>query len=406
MPKYFYIAKSSKGEEKSGVVEIKNVRELARTLKEQGFILIRADLEKEKAKEGKFDISLPFFGGVSFTEKMMFTRNLQVMISAGLSLPRSLKTLTEQSKSKKLKKTLLKIREEIIKGRNFSECLEEYPDIFSELFQNMIKVGEESGTLDKSLTVLAQQMEREHELKSKIKGALMYPAVIVCAMIGIGVLMLVMVVPQLGKTFEELGIELPVTTRLVIGLGTFFAENFLLTILIIIVIFVFFWFLSRIKRGKRIIDSLFLKIPIISALLKKTNSAYTVRTLSSLMAAGIPIVRSLEIVAGVLGNIYYKEAILTVAEKVKKGGKLSEALSAYKNLYPLIVFQMIQVGEETGESSKILAKLAEFFEEEVGNATKNLVSVIEPVLMLLIGGAVGFFAISMVQPMYSMLGAF
>jgi type IV pilus assembly protein PilC len=410
MPKYIFTAKSLKGEEKSGVEEAKDKRQLAKTLRKQGFILIKAILEKEKPKKGPphqiFGVgALPFLSGVSLTEKMMFTRNLQVMIASGLPLPRALETLSLQAKSKKFKKALLSIREEIVKGKNFSESLTKYPDIFSELFQNMIKVGEESGTLDKSLEVLTRQMEREYELKSKIKGALMYPAVIVCAMIGIGILMLIMVVPKLAETFEELKIELPVTTRLVISLGTFLAEKWYLAILILVALIFLFGLILKTKGGKKTIDTLFLKLPIISPLLKKTNSAYTVRTLSSLIAAGVPIVRALEIVSGILGNIYYKTAILTAAEKVRKGEKLSIALAPYKDIYPLIVFQMIKVGEETGETSKILAKLADFFEEEVGNATKNLASVIEPVLMLLIGAAVGFFAISMIQPMYSMLGA-
>jgi type IV pilus assembly protein PilC len=159
------------------------------------------------------------------------------------------------------------------------------------------------------------------------------------------------------------------------------------------------------KRGKEIIDAITLKIPIISPLIKKTNSAHTVRTLSSLIAAGVPIVSSLNIVAGILGNIHYKTALLQAAEKVKKGEKLSDAMAPYKEIYPLIVMQMIKVGEETGETSDILAKLAIFFEEEIGYATKNLTSVIEPILMIIVGGAIGFFAISMIQPMYSMLEA-
>ncbi len=405
MPKYSFTAKSLEGEEQSGITEATNIQALAKTLKQQGFILIRAEPAKEK-KEKRLELSLPFLERVSLTEKMMFTRNLQVMIASGLPLPRALNTLFEQAKSQKLKKALLDIREKVVKGKNFSETLKDHPDIFSELFRNMIKVGEESGTLEKVLTVLTQQMEREHELKSKVQGALMYPAVIILAMVGIGVLMLVMVIPQLGETFEELEIDLPVTTKLVIGLGTFLAEKWYLAIIIIIALFLLFWMASKSKVGKKIIDTLLLKFPVISVLIKKTNSAYTVRTLSSLIASGIPIVRSLEITAGVLGNVYYKEAIQEAAIKVKKGGKLSEALKTCKDIYPLVVFQMIEVGEETGESSKILAKLADFFEDEVGNATKNLASVIEPVLMIIIGVVIGFFAISMVQPMYSMLGAF
>ena len=406
MPKYFYIAKSLKGEEKSsGVMEARDTHQLAETLKNQGFILIKAEPEKGGLGKKKFQFSIPFFGGVSLTEKMMFTRNLQVMISAGLPLPRSLETLALQSKSKVFKKALLEIKEEITKGKSFSETLAKYPNIFSELFQSMIRVGEESGTSEDVLKVLTRQMEREHELRSKIQGALMYPAVIILAMVGIGIMMLIMVVPQLASTFKELEIELPVTTKIVIGLGTFLSEKWFLVIPIIIGFSFLFWIILKTQTGKKIIDTLFLKLPIISPLIKKTNSASTVRTLSSLIASGVPIVKSLEIVSGTLGNMYYKNAVLAAAQIVRKGGKLSEALSSYQDIYPPIVFQMIQVGEETGETSNILSKLADFFEEEVANATKNLTSVIEPVLMLIVGGVIGFFAISMVQPMYSMLEA-
>jgi len=225
------------------------------------------------------------------------------------------------------------------------------------------------------------------------------------AMVGIGIMMLIMVVPQLASTFKELEIELPVTTKIVIGLGTFLSEKWFLVIPIIIGFSFLFWIILKTQTGKKIIDTLFLKLPIISPLIKKTNSASTVRTLSSLIASGVPIVKSLEIVSGTLGNMYYKNAVLAAAQIVRKGGKLSEALSVYQDIYPPIVFQMIQVGEETGETSSILSKLADFFETEVTNATQNMASLIEPVLMLIIGGAIGFFAISMVQPMYSMLGA-
>jgi len=403
MPKYFYTAQSLKRGGKTDVLEAKDIHQLAEKLRKQGFILIRAETEKErKTRKNKFNILLSF-GGVSLTEKLFFTRNLAVMIAAGFPLPRALDTLSSQAKSEKLKKTLLDIKEEIIKGKNFSESLGKYPNIFSELFRNMIKVGEEAGNLEDVLKILAFQMEREHELSSKIKGAMIYPAVIICAMLGVGILMLVMVVPQLTKTFKQLDIELPATTRFVIGLGDFLVQKWYLVILIVIFLVLFFWRLLKIKKGKRFLDALLLKMPIISPIIKKSNSAATVRNLASLISSGVPIVRSLEIVSGTLGNIYYKEAIVEATKKVKKGEKLSEALKPYGNIYPLTVVQMIAVGEETGETSKILSQLADFFEEEVTRITQNLASVIEPVIMLIIGAAVGFFAISMVQPMYSML---
>jgi len=405
MPKYFYIAKSLKGEEKSGILEAKNEKELAKILRQEGYLLIRSESEERELKKRKFGISLPFFGGVSLSEKMIFTRNLKVMIKAGIPLPRALKTLSGLTKSKKFEKAILGIMEEIMKGKSFSDTLAKYPDIFSDIFQSMVKVGEEAGTLEEVLGTLTLQMERQNEMKSKIIGALIYPAVIIMAMLGIGFLMLIMVVPQLAKTFDELGAELPPTTKVIIFIGTFLANYWYLLPLIILVLVILLRRILKTKSGKRIFDTLTLKIPIVSSLIKKTNSASMVRTLSSLITAGVPIVRSLEIISGAMGNIFYKEAIIDATERVRKGSKLSEVLMKYENIFSSLVIQMIAVGEETGQTSDILGNLADFYEEEVTNSAKNLTSAIEPIIMLIIGGAVGFFAISMIQPMYGMLGS-
>jgi len=406
MPKYFFTAKSQQGKEYSDTREAKDEKELARILRQEGYVLISATPEKLKKSRGfrswLADLS---FGGVSLKDKIIFTRNLKVMISAGVSLPKALKTLAEQTKNKKLKNALIEIAERIIKGENFSDSLSHHPSIFSNLFYNMVKVGEESGTLEKNLDILTRQMEREYTLRSKIKEAMMYPSVIIVAMIGIAIMMLIIVVPKLAKTFEELGAELPLTTKIVIGLGTFLAEKWYLAALILIVLIILFRLVLKIKSGKKLLDTLTLKIPIVSPIIKKTNAAHTVRTLSSLIAAGVPLVRSLEIISETMSNFHYKKAIITITEKVKKGEKLSQTLRPYHDLYPLTVVQMMEVGEETGETSNILAKLGDFFEDEVSRATKNLTTIIEPVLMLVIGGIVGFFAVSMVQPMYSMLSA-
>ena len=401
--RYHYTAKSFSGEGKSGILEAKDEHQLASILRQEGYILISANLEKAERK--RFEFSLPFFGGVSLIEKMMFTRNLRIMIAAGISLPRALETLASQSKSKSFKKALLDIANQITKGKSFSDSLTSHLDIFSELFVSMVKVGEEAGTLEEVLKVLTNQMEREYELKSRVKGAMIYPAIIISAMIGIGILMLIVVIPKLAETFKELNIELPPTTRFVIFLGTFLAQKWYLVLLIGLFLAILLRFILKTKVGKRMADFLFLKIPIISPIIQKTNSAYTVRTLSSLITSGVPIVRSLEIVSGASENIYFQEAMAKASKEVKKGSKLSDALRPYQGLYPPTVIQMIEVGEETGETSTILAKLADFYEEEVANATKNLSAVIEPVLMLLIGAAVGFFAVSMIQPIYGMLGA-
>ncbi len=403
MPKYFYVAKSVGGEEKAGEIEAKDEHQLAKTLHQEGYVLISVKTAKEK-KQISFAISLPFLNGVSLKEKLFFTRNLKVMISAGISLPRSLRTLAEVSGNKTFKKVLLEIIEEINKGQSFSGTLAKYPKIFSNLFCNLIKAGEESGTMEESLKNLTLQMERQNDLRSKIIGAMMYPAVIVAAVLGIGVLMLVMVIPKLAETFRDLGSELPLTTKIVMGLGDFMVQKWYLVILIIIIFIAATRIILGTKSGKRAFDRLSLKIPIIAPLVQKTNAAYTTRTIGSLLASGVPVMTALETTSGVLGNIYFREALIKSAEKVRKGEKLSAALKSFGSLYPPVVIQMLEVGEETGETSDILQKLADFFEEEVTNTTKNMSSIIEPILMLFIGGAVGFFAVSMLQPIYGVMG--
>jgi type IV pilus assembly protein PilC len=404
VPRYFYTAKTKTGETFTGAEEARDEHELARILRQKDLILISAFLEEEKIKK-RYEIDLSQYLGVSLTEKLIFTRNFQVMVAAGISLPRALTTLANQTKNQKFKKTLNSVAEEVTRGKSLSEALAKFPEIFPELYISMVKVGEEAGNLEEVLKVLAQQMERVHELKSRVKGAMLYPAIIICAMIGIGILMLIMVVPKLASTFAELGIELPLTTRMVISVGLFLSKKWFLVPFLAIGAFFFLRMILKTGAGKEAFDTLFLKIPIIAPIVKKTNTAYTARTLSSLISAGVPIVRALEVTSGALGNVFFKRAIRDASEKVKKGGKLSEALVPYQNIYPPILTQMIAVGEETGQTSEVLAKLANFFEEEVGRATKNLSAVIEPLLMIIIGGIVGFFAISMIQPMYSMLGA-
>ena len=406
MPKYSFTAKSQKGETYSGNREAKDELDLARTLRQEGYVLISAIAEnRDRPLMGLslFSSIFSFLGGVPSKEKMIFARNIKVMIGAGVPLPKTLETLSRQTKSKQLIKALLGIKNEVVRGKSFSEALSGYPKIFSEFFINMVKVGEESGTLENNIAILVRQMEREQDLKSKIQSALMYPAVIIFAMVGIGILMLITVVPKLSETFEDLGVELPLATKIVIGFASFLTERWYVAIFILSVFLLLAQAGIKTKAGKKIFGSLSLKIPVISPIVKKTNSAYMVRTLSALMSAGVPLVRSLEIISNTMGNFHYKKAVSQAIEAVKKGGKLSEGLKPYRELFSLTVIQMIEVGEETGESSDVLEKLGDFFEEEVAVATKNLASIIEPILMLVIGATVGFFAISMIQPMYSML---
>lgn len=403
MPKYSFVAKSLKGETKTGTAEAPSVSQLAENLRKEGFFLVKAELEEKKERK-KFRFSLPSFR-VPLTEKIFFTRNLQVMVASGMPLTRALSSLSQQVKNRRFRIALEKITEMIVRGSKLSDALLNYPDIFSEFYQNMIKVAEEAGNLEEVLGTLASHLERENEIKSKIKGAMVYPIVVISAMILIGILMLILVVPNLSKTFEELEVELPTTTKIVITLGNFLAKKWYFLFLGIIFFLFLFSRFYRLKVGKKIVGTILLKMPIFSDLIKKSNSASTARGLSSLLSAGVSLPRAIEITANTLDNIFYKEALMESVEKVKKGEKLSVCLKPYQKIYPLTLISMIEVGEETGETSSVLEKLAQFYEDEVSNAAKNLASAIEPILLLIVGGVVGFFAVSMVQPMYSMLEA-
>ncbi len=404
MPIYYYTAKSIKGEDKSGVLEAESKGEIARILRQEGYILISANSKKEITRT-KIEINfLNKLKRIPLKEKLFFIKNLKLMISVGVSLVKILKLLAEQSKNIKFKNVLLEVEKNVSQGKNFSDALSMHPSVFSELFCNMIKVGEESGTLEEVLSNLTIQMEREYNLRSKIKGAMVYPIVIFCTMIGIGILMMIIVVPQLAETFKELEIVLPLSTRIIIGIGDFLAQNLVFIISLILIAPFLLKSFFKIKKIKKIIDGIFLKIPGISSFIKKINIAFTTRTLGSLIASGVPIVKSLEILSQTLENFYFKQAIIQVAKDVQRGISFSKALKPYQNLYFPIIIQGVEVGEETGETSSILSHLAVFYEEEISDILKNLSSIIEPVLMVVIGVAVGFFAVSMIQPMFGMLG--
>ncbi|MBU4204715.1 type II secretion system F family protein [Patescibacteria group bacterium] len=403
MPRYSYIAKDFKGKIKSGILEAENESALTQILKDKGYFLIKTDTGTIPKK--RFEIHLPFFNHISLVEKLMFTNNLQLMVSAGVSLPRAIRILSEHTENKKFKKILWEISEKITKGNNLSESLLDYPNVFPEIFFRMIEVGEESGTLEKVLDILAKQMEKDHELKSRVRGAMIYPAVVFSFMFVIGIVMMIMVVPKFSEMFNSLGITLPLTTQILIFVGNLLANYWYTLPIIFCLLFLFLRFALKTNSGKLFWDKWSLKIPIIGGIIKKTNTTQTVRTLGSLIASGMPIVRSLEIVSKTLGNIYYKKAIAETGEKVKKGSSLAAALQQYKNLYPQLVIQITEIGEETGKTSVVLGKIAEFFEKDIDNITKNFSSIIEPFLIIFIGLAVGFFALSIIQPLYSMLGA-
>jgi len=406
MPNFIYTSKNKRGETQIGHLESKDKHELASLLRNQGLVLVSAEIAGVEKSVSYFNIKkiVQKLGHISLVEKMMFSRHLSVMIKAGLSLSQALKVLARQTKSPKFSKVINQIEDGIRQGKSFSESLVQHPKVFDNLFVSMVQVGETSGNLNEVLEILAEQMKKNHELVSRVKGAMVYPVVIIVAMIGIGVLMMILVVPQLTSVFSELNIELPLSTRIIIGLSNFLKDNLILTLIGLVLLIILIRFIIKIKKVKSILDKIFLHLPIFGPLIQKINSARFARTFSSLIESGVPIVKSLKIVSETLGNVHFKKALLDSAQQVQRGEALSIALRKYENLYMPMVTQMISVGEETGNISGVLKSLADFYEEEIDNTTKNLSAVLEPVIMIVVGAAVAFFAVSMIQPMYSMMG--
>jgi len=268
----------------------------------------------------------------------------------------------------------------------------------------MVKAGEESGRLAGALRTVALQMEQSYQLKRKIRGALMYPTIVITAMVIVGILMLIFVVPTLTQTFKELNIDLPLSTRIVIAVSDILSRYSIMSLTALVAVIVGLVAFSRTKNGRKAWSTTVLHLPIISTLVKETNAARTARTLSSLLSSGVDVVSALKITGDVLQNTRYRDIIREAEKKIQKGEQVSGTFTAHEDLYPPMVGEMVAVGEETGKLPDMLLQIAEFFEGEVAQKTKDLSTIIEPLLMIVIGIVVGFFAVSMISPTYSLVG--
>jgi type IV pilus assembly protein PilC len=342
---------------------------------------------------------------VPLKEKLFFVQNLSIMLKAGVPLSSSLITLAKQTDNKYFRLILKQISKEVEQGISFAASLKKQQKIFGELFIHMIEAGEVSGKLEEVLGQLHTQLKKQYELMSKVKGAMTYPAVIILAMGGIGTFMMIYVVPKITAMFKELNAELPLPTKIIIGLSDFIAAHGILVGLTLIAIIALLIKILRTRKGKYIFEILLLNTPIIAPIIKKINLAGFARTISSLLKTDIMIIKTFQITGSVLGNLHYREALLEMAEKIKKGGQINEVVSNYPKLFSPIVCQMIAVGEQTGELDNILEELALFYESEVDQTMTNLPSIIEPILILILGISVGLIAVAIVMPMYSITQA-
>lgn len=384
-----------------GVKEAPDKFTVAKEIRDDGGIPI--SIIPNKSNEPSSILKIQIFNKIKLEEKIIFVNNLSGMLSAGLSLTRALTVLVKQSTNLRMVKVLNSLISDINKGGTLSSGMKKFPKVFSTVFVSMILSGEESGGLPRVLKELGISMKKTYDLNKKIKGAMIYPSIIIGTIFIIGVLMMIFVVPTLVATFKGLGEKLPASTKAVIWLSDALTHHLLLFVLVILVIIVGFILFSKLKKTKRYFDYIVLHLPVVKDLSKETNSARTTRTLSSLLSSGVDLPRALSITRDVLNNTYYRKILDDSIKAIKKGIPLSNLFRENTKLYPVMVGEMIQVGEETGKLSDMLLNIATFYENRVDEKTKNLSSIIEPVLMLFIGTAVGFFAISMITPIYSVM---
>ncbi len=372
--------------------------------KEGGFVV--SINERRAFALGVFSrFNLTIGTGVKRTEIIRTAKNLSAMLSAGLSISRALSIIERQSSNKYLKQVSVGLSESVRKGSSFHEALAGYPKVFPEFLVAMARAGEESGSLAGSLSAVALQMERSEELSRKIKGAMIYPAIVMTAVVIVGILMLIYVVPTLTATFTSLGVEVPLATRIIVALSHFILAHATLVFLTLALLVAGGVVFVRSRPGGRAVLAVALHLPVVGELVRETYTARTARTLSSLLSAGVPVLDALSITREVVHARAFANIVEEAEIHVRKGEPLSQSFSEHAKLYPILMSDMLNVGEETGKVAEMLKQIADFYEEDVGQKTKDLSTIVEPILMIVIGIAVGIFAVAMIAPIYSLSSA-
>src|SRR5688572_8954379 len=347
------------------------------------------------------------FMRVKLPQKIFFTENLRVMVKAGLSLTEALRTLALQTEQKGIKADILDLHADVEKGTSLSAALAKHERLFEPIFVNMIAAGEGSGTLEKTLEQLTTQMRKDYDLISKVKGAMTYPLVVLSATVLIGIGMMIFVVPQILSIFEEIGTdELPLPTKILIFVSDSLKAYWPFIIVFVIAAVATFLWAIKTGPGKRVWHKILLKMPIIGPIIMKINLARFARTLSSLLRTDIPIVQGLTITADIVRNVYYHDACIAMSEAVKKGETISQVLERNPKIFPPLVIQMTAVGERAGTVDEMLQEIAEFYEKQVEQIMGSLSSIIEPILIIFLGGAVGGIALAIITPIYSLTTKF
>jgi type IV pilus assembly protein PilC len=400
MPVFKYTGKTRSGTVQKGEIEA-NDRNAAVAVLRQKQILVTSIKPRPK----DIELKIPGFGGkISEKDIVVFTRQLATMIDAGLPLVQCLDILSRQATNKQFATTLGQIKTDVESGDTFADALRKHPKVFTDFYTNMIEAGEAGGILDTILNRLAVYLEKARALKGKVKSAMVYPSAIIGIAILVIVFLMIYVIPVFAEMFDSFGGTLPAPTKLVMDASAFTQAYILYFVPVVIIGIFLFKRFYRTENGKRLVDSMMLKAPVVGPLIQKVAVAKFTRTLGTLVSSGVPIIDGLQITARTAGNKVVEDAVLSIISSVKEGQTIADPLSK-QNIFPPMVVQMIEVGENSGALDLMLNKIADFYDEEVDAAVSALTSLLEPALMVFLGVTIGFVVVAMYLPIFKMAGA-
>ncbi len=396
---FSYKATDKGGVPREGTVDAQNVESAIETVESRGYTVLSVNpLTREKGSV--FDFEITWFDRVSNKEIVILSRQIATLFEAQVSALRIFRLLGAEHQNKKLRKILDDISNDLQGGSSISRALSRHPDVFSDFYVAMVRAGEESGTLENTFNYLADYLDRMYQVMSRAKNALIYPAFVIAVFIGVMGLMLTVVIPSISKIIQDTGQELPIYTKIVIGLSSF-VSNYIGLILAFFVLFgIVFWQFQKTEAGKRTIDEFKLSIPGVGNLYEKLFLTRICDNLSTMFSSGISMVQALEVTAEVVDNMVYREIIENVLVEVKGGRSFADAISEYPEI-PGVLTQMSKVGEETGKLSDILSTLATYYRREVNNAVDTLIGLIEPAMIIFLGLGVGVLLASVLMPIYN-----
>ncbi|WP_462323573.1 type II secretion system F family protein [Desulfoplanes sp.] len=394
MPIFMYKAKNRSGRKVKGDLDVSSLEVAKTALQRKGFTQIRVKPRPKDLLEGTF-----LEEGVKSRDMVVFSRQFATMINSGVPILQSLQVMCEQTENGKLRRALYTIRNAIEGGSSLFDAMRRFPDIFDTLYVNMVNAGEIGGILDIVLTRLSEYIEKAAKLKAKVKGAMIYPGVVVTVAVAVVAIILIFVIPTFETMFKDFGGALPVPTQIVINLSRFVQGNFLMLVACVIALFVAFKFFYKWERGKILVDRWVLFLPVFGPLLRKVAVARFSRTMSTMIASGVPILAALDIVAKTSGNKTVELGVLEAARSIAEGQTLADPLDA-TGVFPPMVIHMISIGESTGALDAMLEKIADFYDDEVDVAVESLTALIEPLMIVFLGVVVGGLVVSMYLPIF------